>query len=72
MASDTCSSCGKTMDRVMYFTVCPHCGYNYRIQAYSLAEEETLALRSLVRHLLLTMITAAGVVLIVIAVLMLI
>ena len=27
-----CVSCGKPMDHKVYFTVCPHCGFNYRIE----------------------------------------
>jgi len=27
-----CISCGKSIDLGVYFTVCPHCGFNYRIE----------------------------------------
>jgi len=27
-----CVSCGKLMDHKVYFTMCPHCGFNYRIE----------------------------------------
>ncbi len=28
----SCVSCGQKMDLDVYFTVCPHCGFSYRIQ----------------------------------------
>jgi len=31
-AARECISCGKTIDLGVYFTVCPHCGFNYRIE----------------------------------------
>jgi len=31
-AAKECISCGKTIDLGVYFTVCPHCGFNYRIE----------------------------------------
>jgi hypothetical protein len=27
-----CISCGKGIDLAVYFTICPHCGFNYRIE----------------------------------------
>ena len=27
-----CVSCGKKMDLGVYYTMCPHCGFNYRIE----------------------------------------
>lgn len=31
-AARECISCGKAIDLGVYFTVCPHCGFNYRIE----------------------------------------
>jgi len=35
------------MDQAVYFTVCPHCGFNYRIEISRVDPEEGLAFRSL-------------------------
>ena len=31
-AARECISCGKAIDLGVYFTICPHCGFNYRIE----------------------------------------
>jgi hypothetical protein len=31
-AARECISCGKPIDLGVYFTMCPHCGFNYRIE----------------------------------------
>jgi predicted amidophosphoribosyltransferase len=38
-AARECISCGKTIDLGVYFTVCPHCGFNYRIEITPVAPE---------------------------------
>jgi len=50
-----CVSCGRTMDHVVYFTVCPHCGFNYRIEISQIESEEALRIRSLMVPLLVSM-----------------
>lgn len=50
----TCVSCGRTMDQAVYFTVCPHCGFNYRIEISQIDPEEGLALRSLMPSFLVS------------------
>ena len=50
----TCVSCGRTMDRAVYFTVCPHCGFNYRIETSQIDPEEGLTLRSLIPSFLVS------------------
>ncbi|MBU0624159.1 MAG: zinc ribbon domain-containing protein [Candidatus Thermoplasmatota archaeon] len=43
-----CISCGKIMDQEVYFTMCPHCGFNYRIEVFPSDGKEKLTARSLV------------------------
>jgi hypothetical protein len=43
------------MDFTVYFTVCPYCGFNYRIQVSSVSTEERVGLKQFLRMLLLTM-----------------
>ena len=35
------------MDRAVYFTMCPHCGFNYRIEVLPVEEKVRLTLWSL-------------------------
>jgi len=44
----SCASCGKIMDQKIYFTMCPHCGFNYRIEVSPTDGKEDLTARSLV------------------------
>jgi len=46
-AFNVCSSCGRAMDRAVYFTMCPHCGFNYRIEVLPVEEKVRLTLSSL-------------------------
>jgi predicted RNA-binding Zn-ribbon protein involved in translation (DUF1610 family) len=50
----TCVSCGRTMDHAVYFTVCPHCGFNYRIEISQIESEEGLRIRSIMLPLLVS------------------
>jgi predicted Zn finger-like uncharacterized protein len=50
------------MDRVVYFTVCPHCGFNYRIEVSQIGPDEELTIRSLMLYLLVSF-GAVGVIL---------
>lgn len=50
-----CVSCGRPMDFTVYFTACPYCGFNYRIQVSSVRSEERVSLKQILRMLLLTM-----------------
>ncbi len=50
--SHRCVSCGKAMDRVLCFTVCPHCGFNYRIEVCSTDEVERVNTKLLVYFLM--------------------
>ena len=43
-----CVSCGKIIDQRVYFTMCPHCGFNYRIEIFPTNGKERLTVRSLV------------------------
>ena len=43
-----CVSCGKIIDQKVYFTMCPHCGFNYRIEVFPTDRREKLTARSLV------------------------
>jgi hypothetical protein len=43
-----CVSCGKIIDQRVYFTMCPHCGFNYRIEVFPTDGKERLTVRSLV------------------------
>jgi len=36
------------MDQKVYFTMCPHCGFNYRIEVFPTHGGEELTARSLV------------------------
>jgi len=36
------------MDQKVYFTMCPHCGFNYRIEVFPSDGEERLSAKSLV------------------------
>ena len=36
------------MDHTVYFTMCPHCGFNYRIEIFPNDRKEKLTARSLV------------------------
>lgn len=36
------------MDQRVYFTMCPHCGFNYRIEVFPTDGKERLTARSLV------------------------
>ncbi len=36
------------MDQRVYFTMCPHCGFNYRIEVFPIDGKERLTARSLV------------------------
>jgi len=40
------------MDQKVYFTMCPHCGFNYRIEVFPTNGGEKLTARSLVPSLL--------------------
>ena len=69
--STICRSCGKAMDRVVYFTVCPHCGHNYRIDIHPIGERTGLSMTSLVPWFLLAAASATIVVITPIIVLLL-
>jgi len=43
-----CVSCGMIMDQTVYFTMCPHCGFNYRIEVFPTDAKESLTAKSLV------------------------
>jgi hypothetical protein len=43
-----CVSCGKIIDQKVYFTLCPHCGFNYRIEVFPTNGKEKLTAESLV------------------------
>ena len=43
------------MDFTVYFTVCPYCGFNYRVQVSPVGSEERVGLRQFLRRLLLMM-----------------
>jgi hypothetical protein len=45
------------MDRIVYFTVCPHCGFNYRIEVSQIDPEEELTIRSIMPPLLVSLVT---------------
>lgn len=49
-----CVSCGRPMDFTVYFTMCPYCGFNYRIQVSPVRAEERVSLKQFMRMLLLT------------------
>jgi hypothetical protein len=57
----TCVSCGRTMDQTVYFTMCPHCGFNYRIEVFPIDSEEKLTIRSLVPSLLAGAVVACAI-----------
>jgi hypothetical protein len=42
------------MDQAVYFTVCPHCGFNYRIEVSQIGHEEGLTLGSLMPSFLVS------------------
>jgi hypothetical protein len=42
------------MDQKVYFTICPYCGFNYRIEVFPTDGKEKLRVRSLVPPLLAT------------------
>jgi predicted RNA-binding Zn-ribbon protein involved in translation (DUF1610 family) len=44
----SCVSCGRIMDQKIYFTMCPHCGFNYRIEVFPNDGKERLTIRSLI------------------------
>jgi len=50
----TCVSCGRTMDRAVYFTICPHCGFNYRVEISQIESKERLTFRSLMPSFLVS------------------
>jgi predicted RNA-binding Zn-ribbon protein involved in translation (DUF1610 family) len=50
----TCVSCGRTMDKAVYFTVCPHCGFNYRIEVSQIDSAQGLTLRNLMPSFLVS------------------
>jgi len=50
----TCVSCGRAMDRAVYFTICPHCGFNYRIEISRIESKEGLTFRSLMPSFLVS------------------
>lgn len=52
-----CVSCGRPMDFTVYFTVCPHCGFNYRIQVSPIRSDEGVPLKR-VLWMMLLMISA--------------
>lgn len=54
MERKTCVSCGRIMDHAVYFTVCPHCGFNYRIEVSQIDPDEELTIRSLMLYLLVS------------------
>ena len=43
------------MDFTVYFTVCPYCGFNYRIQVSPIRSEEGVPLKQVLWMMLLTM-----------------
>lgn len=50
--SKKCVSCDRPMDFDVYFTVCPHCGFNYRIQVSPMEHEEGIGLGTFLKMLL--------------------
>ena len=42
------------MDKAVYFTVCPHCGFNYRIEISQTNPAKSLTLRNLVSTFLVS------------------
>jgi len=52
LASDRCISCGKQMDLNVYYTMCPHCGFNYRIQISPRIRKNVVSFGALLRALI--------------------
>ncbi len=62
-----CVSCGQRMDRVLYFTICPHCGFNYRIEVNPIEEKTQVGARSLLYLLSTIVLIVSALVLLLIA-----
>jgi DNA-directed RNA polymerase subunit RPC12/RpoP len=54
----SCVSCGQKVDLEVYFTVCPHCGFGYRIQVSPEAHGYDVALGTIAKAAFIMFIVA--------------